>query len=147
MCYVTNMDHEMDACTSTRWETCSNTTFTWLEHAHPSTKSQDIIGAQSRGSYLYNVTVNRYNGDVTDTNLHVRPSNICGWELAMLCIKLCKLNQATQCLIVTGTDTKKCWKSGNLESYYWHRHRHRREAIRYAFRAMLYKWTAWWWGY
>ena len=144
---VTNLDHKTDACKLTRSKTCRNTTFTWLKHARPSTKSRDIIVAQSRGSYQDKVTVYPYNGHITDTNLHVRPSNICGWALAMLHIKLCKLNQATQCLIVTGTDTKKCWKSGNLESYYWHWHRHRREAIRYAFRAMLYKWTAWWWGY
>ena len=32
----------------------------------------------------------------------------------MLCVKLCKLNYAAQCLFVTGTGTKKCWK---LESY------------------------------
>ena len=68
MCYVTNLDHETDACKSTHPETCRNTTFTWLEHARPSTKSRHIIGAHSRGSYAYNVTVNRYIGRITDTN-------------------------------------------------------------------------------
>ena len=53
-------------------ETCRNTTFTWLEHARPSTKSRHIIGAQHRGSYAYNVTVNRYNGHITGTNHIVR---------------------------------------------------------------------------
>ena len=65
-------------------------TYTWLKHVRPSTKTRDIKGAQSmhRGSYADNVT------------------NICECTLAMLCIKLCKLNQAAQCLFVTGTDTK-----------------------------------------
>ena len=44
----------------------------------------EYIGAQSRASYADNVTVNRYNGHITDTNLHVRPSNICARALAML---------------------------------------------------------------
>ena len=113
---VTNLDHKTDACKLTRSKTCRNTTFTWLKHARPSTKSWDIIGAQSRGSYAYNVTVNRYNGHIKGTNLHVWPSNICEWALAMLCIMLCKLNQAAQCLFVTGIGTKKCRKG------YWHRH-------------------------
>ena len=63
------------------------------------------------GSYADNVTVNRYNGHIADTNLHVRPSNICNWMLAMLCTKLSKLNQAAQCLFVTDTGTKKCRKA------------------------------------
>ena len=84
MCYVTNLDHETDACKFACPKTCRNTTFIWLEHARQSTKSQVIMGAQSRGSYADNVTVNRYNGHITDTNLHVRPSNICERALAML---------------------------------------------------------------
>ena len=104
----------MNACKATRSKTCRNTTFTWLKHARQSTKSRDIIGSHSRDSYADNVTVNRYNGHITDTNLHVWPSNICQWALQMLCVKLCKLNYAAQCLFVTGTGTKKCWK---LESY------------------------------
>ena len=66
-----------------------------------------IIGASSGGSYADNVTANRYNGHITDINLHARPSDICECTLAMLCIKLCKLNQAAQCLFATGTGTKK----------------------------------------
>ena len=74
MCYVTNLDHKTCACKLTRSKTCRNTTFTWLEHARPSTKSRHIIGAQHRGSYsyAYNVTVNRYNGHITGTNHIVR---------------------------------------------------------------------------
>ena len=71
-CYVTNVHPETDVCKSTRPETCRNATFTWLEHARPSTKSRHIIGAQHRGSYAYNVTVNRYNGHITGTNHIVR---------------------------------------------------------------------------
>ena len=60
-CHVTNLDHETDACKSMHPETCRNTTFTWLEHARPSTKTRHIIGAQRRGSYSDNVTVYPYN--------------------------------------------------------------------------------------
>ena len=67
MCYVTNLDYKTDACKLTRSETCGNITFTWCKHAHPSTKSRDIIGAQSRSSYTGNVTVNCYNGHITST--------------------------------------------------------------------------------
>ena len=35
-----------------------------------------FIGAQSRGSYSDNVTVNRYNGHITGTNMNARCSNI-----------------------------------------------------------------------
>ena len=55
------------------------------------------------GSYADNVTVNRYNGHITDINLRARPSDIYECTLAMLCIKLCKLNQAAKRLFVTGT--------------------------------------------
>ena len=72
MSYVTNLDYKTDACKLTRSETCRNTTFTWLEHARPSTKSRHIIGAQCRGSYSDNVTINRYNGHITGTNPIVR---------------------------------------------------------------------------
>ena len=72
MCYVTNLDHETDACKSTHPETGRNTTFTWLEHARTSTKSRHIIGAQNRGSYLDNVTVYPYNGHIAGTNPIVR---------------------------------------------------------------------------
>ena len=72
MYYVTNLDPKTDACKLACPETCRNTTFTWLEHARPSTKSRHIIGAQHRGSYAYNVTVNRYNGHITGTNHIVR---------------------------------------------------------------------------
>ena len=65
------------------------------------------MGAQSRGSYADNVTVNRYNGHITDTNLHVPSSNICEWALAMLCIELYKLNEAAKCLFVTGIQVPK----------------------------------------
>ena len=38
---------------------------------------------------------------------------MCKWALAMLCMKLCKLNQAAQCLFVTGklTGTAKYCKA------------------------------------
>ena len=64
MCYVTNLDHETDACKLTHPETCRNITFTWLEHARPSAKSRGIIGLTVGCSYWKNVTVNRYNGYV-----------------------------------------------------------------------------------
>ena len=76
MCYVTNLDHETDACKSTHPETCCNIAFTWLEHARPSVKSRGIIGLTVGGSYSNNVTVNRYNGHITGTNIHVRCSTI-----------------------------------------------------------------------
>ena len=76
MCYVTNLDHETDACKSTHPETCCNITFTWLEHARPSVKSRGIIGLTVGGSYSNNVTINRYNGHITGTNIHVRCSTI-----------------------------------------------------------------------
>ena len=71
MCYVTNLDHETDACKSTHPETCRNITFTWLEHARTSTKSLGIIGLTVGGSYSNNVTVNRYNGYIRGTNMIV----------------------------------------------------------------------------
>ena len=44
----------------------------------------------------------------------MRPSDICEWALAMLCIMLCKLNQAVQFLFVTVHRYEKV-----LESYYY----------------------------
>ena len=44
----------------------------------------------------------------------MRPSDICEWALAMLCIMLCKLNQAAQFLFVTVHRYGKV-----LESYYY----------------------------
>ena len=72
MCYVTNLDHETDACKSTHPETCRNITFTWLEHARTSTKSRGIIGLTVGRSYSNNVTVYPYNGHITGTNPTVR---------------------------------------------------------------------------
>ena len=97
----------MDVCKLLRSKTGHNTTFTRLKHARPSTKSRDIIGALSGGSYTGNVTVHRYNGHITDINLHARPSDIYECTLAMLCIKLCKLNQAAKRLFVTGKSAGK----------------------------------------
>ena len=71
MCYVTNLDYKTHACKSTHPETCSNITFTWLEHARTSTKSRGIIGLTVGGSYSNNVTVNRYNGYIRGTNISV----------------------------------------------------------------------------
>ena len=70
MCYVTNLDYKTYACKLACPKTCSDITFTWLEHARTSTKSRHIIGAQNRGSYWDNVTVYPYNRYITGTNLH-----------------------------------------------------------------------------
>ena len=76
MCYVTNLDHNTDACKSARPKTYHNITFTWLEQARPSTKYRDIIGAHCRTSYSIIVIVYRYNGHITGTNMNVRCSNV-----------------------------------------------------------------------
>ena len=75
-CYVTNLYPEKDTCKLSCSKTCQNTTFTWLEHARPSVKCRGIIGLTVGGSYSNNVTVNRYNGHITGTNIHVRCSTI-----------------------------------------------------------------------
>ena len=62
MCYVTNLDHKSYTCKLVCPKTCSNTTFTWLEHARTSTKSRHIIGAQNRVLLLtqcYRLSVQR----------------------------------------------------------------------------------------
>ena len=70
--YVTNMYPELDTHKLMRPETCQNTTFTWLEHTRPSTKSHAIIGNHSSSSYQDNVTVYPYNGYIQSTNRIVR---------------------------------------------------------------------------
>ena len=88
MCNITNLDLKTDACKITRSETSRNTTFTWLEHAHPSTKSRDIIGLTVGCSYSENVTVNRYNGYIRGTNMIVRCSGVISWTLILIFVKL-----------------------------------------------------------
>ena len=88
MCYVTNLDHETDACKSTHPETCCNINFTRLEHARPSVKSRGIIGLTVGGSYSNNVTVNRYNGYIRGTNMIVRCLGVILWTLILMFVKL-----------------------------------------------------------
>ena len=88
MCYVTNLDHETDACKLTHPETCRNITFTWLEHARPSAKSRGIIGLTVGGSYSNNVTVNRYNGYIRGTNMIVRCLGVILWTLILMFVEL-----------------------------------------------------------
>ena len=64
-----------------RSKICHNTTFTWLEHELPSTKSRHIIGAQCRGSYWYRVTVYPYNGYIGSTNLIKRHIMSLTWTM------------------------------------------------------------------
>ena len=71
-CHVTNLYPETDACMLTRPKICQNTTFTWLEHTRPSTKSHAIIAYYSTDSYEDNVTVHPYNGYIRSTNPIVR---------------------------------------------------------------------------
>ena len=66
------MDPKTHACKSARPKTSRNTTFTWLEHARPSTKARHVIGAQTMGCYWDNVTVYPYNGYIRSTNPVVR---------------------------------------------------------------------------
>ena len=62
----------MDMCKSIRSKTHRNTTFTWLEHARPGTKSHAVIGKPSRASYSDHVTVYPYSGYIRSTNPIVR---------------------------------------------------------------------------
>ena len=71
----------MDACKLTCPKTCHNTTFAWLEHELQSSKSRHIIGAQTRGSYLYRVTVYPYNGYIRSTNPIVRHVMSINWTM------------------------------------------------------------------
>ena len=88
-CYVTNLHPETDVCKSTCPETCHNTTFRWLKRARPSTKSRGIIGAQSRGSYMYldNVTVDPYNRHIRSANPIMRHVMSLTWILKRICAK------------------------------------------------------------
>ena len=77
MCYVTNVHPETDVCKSTRPETCRNATFTWLEHARPSTKSRHIIGAQGmKGVYLFSNPTNYYN-DIASAHICALMTRMC----------------------------------------------------------------------
>ena len=80
-CHVTNLDPETDACKSTHPKTYHNTTFTWLEHASPGTKSCGIIGAHNRGPYPAQVTVYPYNRYIRGTNPVVRHVMSLTWTL------------------------------------------------------------------
>ena len=53
-----------------------------------------ITGAQSRdqGSYSESITVYHYDGQITDTNLHVRPSEHIRKRPVILCVKSYNLN-------------------------------------------------------
>ena len=88
MYYVTNLGHKVYACKLACPKTSSNTTFTWLEHARPSTKSRGIIGLTVGISYSDNVTVNRYNGYIRGTNMIVRCLGVILWTLILMFVKL-----------------------------------------------------------
>ena len=88
MCYVTNLDYKTYACKLACPKTCSDITFTWLEHARTSTKSRGIIGLTVGGSYSNNVTVNRYNGYIRGTNMIVRCLGVILWTLILMFVKL-----------------------------------------------------------
>ena len=68
--HVTSLTWTMKriSCRLRRSKIHRNTTFTWLEHTRPGTKSHAIIGHQSRASYWDNVTVYPYNGYIRSTN-------------------------------------------------------------------------------
>ena len=76
---------------------------------------QSTSGTSGRGSYADNVTVNRYNGHITDTNLHVRPSKTLtsGVDNAVQAQVSCSVS-------LTGTGTKKFWEPTSTGGYiYW----------------------------
>ena len=99
MCYVTNLNHQTYACKLACPKICSNTTFTWLEHARPSTKSRGIIGLTVGWSYSKNVTVNRYNGHIRRTIMIVRCLGVVLWTLILMFIKLNSLRYATHLIL------------------------------------------------
>ena len=118
-CYITNLDHEVDECKLTCPKTCQNTIFTWLEHELPSSKSRHIIGAQTRGSYLYRVTVYPYNGCIRRTNPIVRHVMSLTWTIkSMLANWYAPKHAATQTLHDSNTRArwKWKWKRYNLQS-------------------------------
>ena len=110
-CYVTNLYPETNTCKLWRSKTCQNTTFTWLEHARPSTKSRHIIGAHSRGSYAYNVTVNRYIGRITDTNPIMRRVTSLTCTLKRILVNYRAMQHAKTQPLHYSNSTKNVWQT------------------------------------